>query len=215
MAEKYTRTIFEKLSLILAAFACVVGLGTMLVPFFSEKKIPVESLYWFLFALVAVLFPYVKEITFMDLKIALQGITDATKGLEEAKMSLEHAKEMIDPTRVELIRGYQSYLRGLSEKERLEKVQLMTSLYSRCLRLTIENIKTMLNREGYYKGKLDNEFTPEYYQAVCEFQRDTGLNPDGIFGYQSYRNLMDKTISSSGYSGKSASHANSRENPYT
>lgn len=198
MGGEKTRTIFEKLSIGLAAFACVVGLGTMVVPFFSEKKIPVESLYWFLFALVAVLFPYVKEITFKDLKIAMQGITDAKKSLEEAKISLEHAKEMIDPTRMELIRGYQSYLNGLSEKERLEKVQLMTSLYSNCLRLSIEDIKTKLNKEGYYKGKLDNEFTPEYYHAVCEFQRDTGLNPDGIFGYQSFRNLMEKTIISSG-----------------
>ena len=81
MGEEKKRTIFETLSFVLAAFACVVGLGTMLVPFFSEKKIPVESLYWFLFALVAVLFPYVKEITFKDLKIALQGITEAKKSL--------------------------------------------------------------------------------------------------------------------------------------
>lgn len=182
MGGKKARAIFEKLSIGLAAFACVVGLGTMVIPFFSEKKIPVESLYWFLFALVAVLFPYVKEITFKDLKIAMQGITDATKSLEDAKMSLERAKEMIDPTRIELIRGYQSYLKGLPEKERLEKVHLMTSLYSNCLRLSIENIKTKLKKQGYYKGALDNECTPEYYEAVCQFQKDTGLEPDGIFG---------------------------------
>ncbi len=129
-----------------------------------------------------------------DLKIALNNIENAKKSMDDAKISLEQAKEMIDPTRVELIRGYQTYLSGLSEKEKMQKVNLLTSLYLRSMNLTIEDIKIMLNAIGYYKDKLDNEFSETYYKALCEFQKDTCLNPDGIFGYQTYRNLLNKKM---------------------
>ena len=58
------RSIFEVLSFIVAGVSCLGGLASIIVPLALDKKIPVESLYWFTFALVAVIFPYIKEITF-------------------------------------------------------------------------------------------------------------------------------------------------------
>lgn len=192
--HKDKKTILESLSYLLAGFAFIVGLLSIFMPFITGKKIPIESLYWFFFALIAILFPYIKEITFKDLKIALNNIKDAKKSMDDAKISLEQAKEMIDPTRVELIQGYQKYLSNLPEKEKMQKVCLLSSLYLRGMNLTIEDVKSMLKDIGYYKGKLDNEFSDDYYQALYNFQKDTCLNPDGIFGYQTYRNLINKKM---------------------
>lgn len=81
--------------------------------------------------LAAILFPYIKEITIKDIKLALREISEtkksdsrhlenaiddmnhATKDLEDARIYLQEVKDKIDPTRAELIRGYQIYLSNL------------------------------------------------------------------------------------------------------
>ena len=52
------------------------------------------------------------------------------------------------------------------------------------------DVKRRLADAGYFKGPLDDEYTPEFFGAVSRFQSEHGLRPvDGIFGPDSRRAL--------------------------
>ncbi len=53
--------------------------------------------------------------------------------------------------------------------------------------LRVQQILQML---GYYRGDLDGFYGPVTEAAVIQFQRDQGLDPDGIVGPQTYERLQ-------------------------
>lgn len=60
----------------------------------------------------------------------------------------------------------------------------------------VSQIQTKLSELGYYSGKIDGIFGSGTKQAVINFQKDYGLNPDGIVG--------SKTLSALGISAGSS-----------
>lgn len=55
-------------------------------------------------------------------------------------------------------------------------------------------IQQRLNALGYNVGAADGDFGSETKEAVRSFQRDRGLDPDGVVGAQTYRLLMGRDI---------------------
>ncbi|MDD3652894.1 MAG: peptidoglycan-binding protein [Desulfotomaculaceae bacterium] len=66
----------------------------------------------------------------------------------------------------------------------------------RLLRMGVEpgsdvlRVQQILQTLSYYQGDLDGFFGPVTETAVTQFQRDQGLNPDGIVGPQTYERLQ-------------------------
>jgi len=50
-------------------------------------------------------------------------------------------------------------------------------------------IQKALKNAGYYKGTLDGKIGPQTRQAVEAFQRDQGLQPDGVVGRETWSKL--------------------------
>ncbi|MDD4239342.1 MAG: peptidoglycan-binding domain-containing protein, partial [Desulfotomaculaceae bacterium] len=46
----------------------------------------------------------------------------------------------------------------------------------------VTRVQDRLSQWGYYRGSLDGYYGYETYRAVQNFQRNNGLNPDGIVG---------------------------------
>lgn len=186
------KAVAEKLCYGMAGLAVLVGIASMAIPFFFvNKKVPPESLYWFFFALIAILLPYIRTITFKDLKIAVNDMNSVKKNIDEAKSLLQEIREKIDRPRVELIRGYSCYLETLSDEERMKKIKHLSGLYLKDMDLSIGDVKGLLKEQGCYRGEIDDRFCKEYYEALCTFQKKAGLIIDGIFGYQTYRKLLE------------------------
>lgn len=68
----------------------------------------------------------------------------------------------------------------------------------------IAAIQTQLNALGYDAGGADGDFGDLTLQAVKAFQRDRGLEPDGIVGAATYRALMGRDIPVSRADGSSS-----------
>ena len=51
------------------------------------------------------------------------------------------------------------------------------------------SIQKALQSAGYYKGTLDGKVGPGTREAVKAFQRDNGLEPDGVVGRQTWDKL--------------------------
>jgi hypothetical protein len=186
------RSVPECLCYGLAGMAVLVGIISMFVPLlFADKKIPVESLYWFFFALVAILFPYVKSISFNKLKIVVNDMKTFKKNINEAKSLLQEIREKADRPRLELIRGYQCYLETLSDEERMTKVKRLSGLYLKDMDLNIRDVKKLLKEHGCFQGEINDRSCQEYYEGLRAFQTKNGLIVDGIFGYQTYRKLLE------------------------
>lgn len=51
------------------------------------------------------------------------------------------------------------------------------------------NIQKALKSAGYYQGTLDGKIGPSTREAVKAFQRDNGLEPDGVVGKKTWNKL--------------------------
>lgn len=59
----------------------------------------------------------------------------------------------------------------------------------------IASIQAQLNALGYNAGSADGDFGEVTVKAVKNFQRDRGLDADGVIGMQTYRAIMGREIS--------------------
>lgn len=59
----------------------------------------------------------------------------------------------------------------------------------------IMNIQVQLNALGYNAGSSDGDFGEMTVNAVKRFQRDRGLDADGVIGMQTYRAIMGREMS--------------------
>lgn len=66
----------------------------------------------------------------------------------------------------------------------------------------VNRVQDRLSQWGYYTGSLDGYYGYETYRAVQDFQRNNGIEPDGIVG--------DNTLGAMGLSSQSAAPAVSR-----
>lgn len=51
-------------------------------------------------------------------------------------------------------------------------------------------IQTALKKAGYYQGAVDGKVGSRTKQAIRDFQRDNGLEPDGVCGRQTWARLQ-------------------------
>jgi len=59
----------------------------------------------------------------------------------------------------------------------------------------VAEIQAQLNASGYDAGNVDGDFGASTLKAVIAFQRDRGLEADGVVGSATYRALMGREIS--------------------
>jgi len=61
----------------------------------------------------------------------------------------------------------------------------------------IASIQAQLNALGYNAGSVDGDFGDATATAIANFQRDRGLDTDGVIGADTYRALMGREIETS------------------
>jgi murein L,D-transpeptidase YcbB/YkuD len=206
MAKKNKDT-FGLLFRILPLLLGLTGLAMFIFTVVAEHEPPIQSLYWFLLVIAAFILPYIKEVTFGDIKVTLEeGLERQQKELAETKEELEKqiqqsvsfaldrvnkVDEEFGKIRDELIRGYQIYLMEVlkTDEERYEKVAMLNKMYWEELKLSISHLKTLLQQAGFYKGDIDDQYSRELIKAIQQFQSSLDMVPDGIFGHNSLKKL--------------------------
>lgn len=173
----------------------------------GEKEPPIQSLYWFLLVLGALILPYIKEITFRDISLTLKdGLESQREELEQTRKDLEariesginramdrvnQVDEEFADIRRELVRGYQIYLTEVlqTDEERYDKVVMLNTMYAKEMDLSVSELKELLRVGGFFQGKSDDTYSMELMQGIKKFQQSQGLVPDGIFGHNSLLKL--------------------------
>ena len=115
-----TSRVLEWISYTLALIAVFIGLSAVFNVQYVSKEHD-KALLWFGYALLAILFPYVKEITFKDLKVVISDIRKASDKIEGAAITAKDLANNLSETKNELINGYQELLRLLPEEKRKER----------------------------------------------------------------------------------------------
>lgn len=184
--EKFSLKFLRYGSSALAIFAFIVGVLTLIkgVDIFVEKH--EKAVIWFGLAVVAVLIPYIKEITIKDLKVVIQDLKEAKQSLDATNLTSRQLQSRLTATRSELINGYQIYLQKLPPEKKDQKIIEMSRLYIEEMGLDIEKVKNWFKELGYQVGELDDEITQVYIDSIKNFQIKYKLGDDGIFGYRTY-----------------------------
>ena len=109
--------------------------------------------------------------------------------------TVHHLADEDDPwkTREELILGYFEYLRSLPKEKQIEKKIYLTKLYLEGMSLSEHDLMNMLNSVPGIKIEITERITDNTIKAIEQFQKDFGLIPDGVFGYQTYARLLELT----------------------
>jgi len=152
-----------------------------------------NTIYWFLLTLLALIFPYIQEIKVKEFTFLFREMKESRQMLLTAKNQLDEARLRFDKTRDELVKGYYVYLNGLSEEEQEEKKIYLTKLYLEGISLSEKELMNMLNSVPSIRCDDTNEITANTLEIIEQFQKDFGLVPDGIFGYQTYGKLLELT----------------------
>lgn len=184
-----TSRILEWISYSLAIIAVVIGLSAVFNVQYVSKEHD-KALLWFGYALVAILFPYIKVITFKDLNIVIDDIKAASRQIEGAAITAKDLANNLSETKNELINGYQELLRLLPEEKRNERVRRLSVLYLRELGVTVLSVKKWLVEIGKPVKNLNDEMDDNYISVLREFQKENNLGDDGIFGYRTLNVLL-------------------------
>lgn len=85
----------------------------------------------------------------------------------------------------------------------------------------VTNIQTKLKNWGYYNGEIDGIYGSRTVSAVKNFQRNNGLNPDGVAGSQTLAAMGVQNSSNSGSDSNNLNllariiHGEARGEPYS
>ncbi len=180
----------EYISYGLALIAVIIGLVSVFKTDFISNAHD-KALLWFAFSLLAILMPYIREITFKDLKLVINKIDAASERLDGAAISVKELNNRLNATRDELIAGYQELLHSLPEEERKVKVLRLSQLYLKEMGIDVKTIKKWLIEVGQTITKVNENMDDEYLAALKHIQQINGLGDDGIFGYRTL-NLLNE-----------------------
>lgn len=184
-----TSRVLEWISYTLALIAVFIGLSAVFNVQYVSKEHD-KALLWFGYALLAILFPYVKEITFKDLKVVISDIRKASDKIEGAAITAKDLANNLSETKNELINGYQELLRLLPEEKRKERVRSLSALYLKELGISVLSVKKWLIEIGKPIKNLNDEMDDNYLSVLREFQKENNLGDDGIFGYRTLNVLL-------------------------
>lgn len=189
--DQFTITMLRWGSIGLAIFAIIVGIISLFWDNILGEE-PDKAVIWFGLAVIAILVPFIREITIKDIHLVLKDLEEANKKLEATTLTSKLLHERLTATRAELIKGYQKYIDKLEEPEKTEKIIEMSKLYINEMGLDINKIKSWFNELGYETNPRKN-ISQQYINIIKDFQsKQTGLYPDGIFGYQTYHALLSE-----------------------
>ncbi len=180
----------EYISYGLAATAVAIGLASVFKTDFISNAHD-KALLWFGFALLAILIPYIREITFKDLKVVIDKLSAASQTLDGAAITVKELNNRLNATRDELIDGYQQLLGSLPEAERKQRVIKLSHLYLQEMGIDVVTVKQWLVEVGQPISHLDERLDDEYLSALTAIQQANGLGNDGIFGYRTL-NLLNQ-----------------------
>ena len=183
-------TTLEYISYGLAATAVIIGLASVFQADIISQSHD-KALLWFAFALLAILIPYIREITFKDLTVVIDKISSASQSLDDASLTLKELNYRLNTTRDELIDGYQELLHRLPENERKERVIKLSRLYIQEMGIDVSTVKKWLIEVGQPIAIINESMDDEYFNALKNIQQENGLGDDGIFGYRTL-NLLNK-----------------------
>ena len=184
-----TSRVLEWISYTLALIAVFIGLSAVFNVQYVSKEHD-KALLWFGYALLAILFPYVKEITFKDLKVVISDIRKASDKIEGAAITAKDLANNLSETKNELINGYQELLRLLPEEKRKERVRSLSALYLKELGISVLSVKKWLIEIGKPIKNLNDEMDDNYLSVLREFQKENNLGDDGIFGYRTLNVML-------------------------
>lgn len=188
--EKVSLKILRYGSTFLAILAFLIGLLTLIkgLNIFTDHH--ERAVIWFGLAVVAILIPYIKEITIKDLKVVIQDLKEAKQSLDGARISATQLQDKLTETRNELIYGYQQFLEKIcSADECKERIKRMSQLYLNEMGMEVKTIKGWLKNLNYPVKDDSNEITDEYIEAIKKFQDKHQLGQDGIFGYRTLNKM--------------------------
>jgi len=188
--QKY---VLQALMAVAALISFVVFLYHVFAPANKWPELSENAIYWFLLSLLAIIFPYISEITFKDFHVLFKEISENTQKLVTAKNQLELARFRFDKTREELILGYFKYLKSLPEEKQIERKIHLTKLYLEGMFLSERQLMEMLNNVSDVECEVAEHITVGTLKAIEQFQTNLGLIPDGVFGYQTYAKLLELT----------------------
>jgi len=156
-----------------------------------------KALFWFGFALLAIVIPYVKEVTFKGMRVVIGEMNEASQKLDYAAIIAKTLASGISATRLELIDGYRLLLTRLPEDSRKERVIRLSKLYITEMGIKVSQVKQWLNQLGI-AIEVNEDLDDDYLDKLKNFQHDNDLVSDGIFGYQTYGKVK-KLLSSKKY----------------
>ena len=173
-----------------ALIAFMVFLYHAFAPAYELPEPSENTVYWFLLTLVALIFPYIREITFKDFSLLFREMKKSKQMLKTAKNELEETRLRFDKTREELVIGYFEYLKSLPEDIRIEKKIYLNKLYLEGMSLSEHDLMKALNSISGIDCKVTDKLTADTLKTIEQFQTEFCLIPDGIFGYQTYGKLL-------------------------
>jgi hypothetical protein len=189
--QRENKSNLQMLMKLAALIAFMMFLYHAIAPVLGLSALSENAIYWYILALVAIIFPSINEITFKDIHVLLKDMNESKKALVMATTQLEEARLRFDKTRKELVLGYLEYLKGLPEKERTEKKINLTRLYLEGMMLSEKDLTEKLADLPGVDFSVTETLTADTMAAIERFQRMNGLIPDGIFGYQTYGKLLE------------------------
>lgn len=102
-----------------------------------------------------------------------------TEGLKTQVASLESRIEELNQRLEELS---QRQVASDTESRPSSTPETQTLASKKGTALSNRQIQTALKSAGFYSGSVDGKLGPQTMQALKEFQRSKGLNPDGVVG---------------------------------
>jgi len=186
---------FKRVHQLAMAGAAIISFAVFLYHLFAPSngwpEIPENAIYWFLITMVAMLLPYISEVTYKDLHILFNKLNKSTQQLVILNDKLELARFRFDNTREELIHGYFEYLKALPKNERIDKKLYLTRLYIQGMSISEMELTKMLAEVPGVKCKISEELTKDTLSAIEQVQIKFNLIPDGVFGFQTYAQILE------------------------
>ncbi|OGX06038.1 MAG: hypothetical protein A2Z88_02865 [Omnitrophica WOR_2 bacterium GWA2_47_8] len=104
----------------------------------------------------------------------------------ELESELAQKDEEINDLRYEMSRVAQNV--RTSDRSRSDDSSGGSSKRTGTIRVSasVEDVQSALKKAGYYEGSIDGKLGSGTKQAISSFQRDNGLNADGIIGRKTW-----------------------------
>jgi len=174
--------------------------------FFSGvKELQTQGIYWFIISLVCLLLPEINKLKLKDVEVEFkEKLEKVEKQLVELEdeffKHLATLKKEDDSLPKEYIEkrnrhwdNFERYVQSLDTEKRFQVQKSISLYYLEEYNISVKELKERLVCLGYYKGRIDDDFTEDLAEALTEFQRLNNMRHiDGVFGPLTYEKMTQK-----------------------